>query len=222
MAENLENTAYEKIKVAISKGYIKKGSQLREVPLTKNLNMSRATVKGALKRLVYEGLAEHKQNRGIFVINPSVEDIQETFQVRIQLEKMAASLAVSRLHSKDFEKLHQLIQEEKNVFKARELDRYYEINNAIHLQIANSSGNKLLCHYIEDVLQKSTIYLILFDPFYQMLDRSNSSPFEHETIVRCLEKKDERQAGIEIKKHLESSIKGIDVERLFPEDYLTV
>ena len=58
MAVSLEDQAYNKIKVAISKGYVKKGSKLKEVSLAKSLSMSRATVKGAVKRLVFEGLAE--------------------------------------------------------------------------------------------------------------------------------------------------------------------
>ncbi len=222
MVGNLENLAYEKIKVAISKGYIQKGSKLKEVSLAKSLNMSRATVKGAFKRLVYEGLAEHEPNKGVSVVNPSLEDIKESFQVRVQLEKMATVLAAKNLGAKDFAGLHKLIEAEKIVFKARKLDQYYEINNAFHLKIAEGSGNRVLVHYVKELLQKTTIYLILFDPFYQLLDSNNPSPHEHQKIVQWLEKKDGEQAGIEMKNHLENSMSGIDLKRLLPEDYLTV
>lgn len=222
MAENLEDVAYEKIKVAISKGYIKKGSQLKEVSLAKDLKMSRATVKGAFKRLVHEGLAEHRLNKGVSVVDPSLEDIKEAFQVRAQLEQMSTSLAAENISSEDFKELHRLIQEEENVYTARELDKYYEINNAFHLKIAQNSGNRMLVHYVTELLQKTTIYLILFDPFYQMLTTSNPSPPEHLKIVQYLEKNQGEKAGLEMKKHLESSMAGIDLKRLFPEDYLTV
>lgn len=222
MADNREDLAYNKIKTAISKGYITKGSQLKEVSLAKSLNMSRATVKGAFKRLVYEGLAEYKPNRGVSVINPSLEVIKQSFQVRAQLEKMATVIAASKLGAKDFNKLHNLIQEEENVFKARELDRYYEINNAFHLTIAETSGNQVLVHYIKELLQKTTVYLILLDPFHQILDGANPSPREHHKILQFLEKNDGAQAGVEMKNHLESSMKGIDFKRLLPDNYLTV
>jgi DNA-binding GntR family transcriptional regulator len=222
MAGNLENLAYNKIKVAISKGYIKKGSKLKEVSLAKSLNMSRATVKGAFKRLVFEGLAEHEPNKGVSVVSPSLEDIKESFHVRVQLEKMATILAAEKLGPKDFTELHKLIQEEKTVFKARKLDQYYEINNAFHLKIAEKSGNRVLGHYVKELLQKTTIYLILFDPFYQLLDENNPSPHEHLKIVQWLEKKDGAKAGIEMKNHLENSLNGIDLKRLLPNDYLIV
>jgi DNA-binding GntR family transcriptional regulator len=222
LAVTLENLAYNKIKVAISKGYIKKGSKLREVSLAKSLNMSRATVKGAVKQLVFEGLAEYSPNKGASVVNPSLEEIQQSFLVRAQLEKMAASLAASKLGPKDFLELYTLIQKEKDIFKARELDLYYEINNAIHLKIAEKSENRVLFHYISELLQKTTIFLILFDPFYQLIEVNNTSPEEHQRIIQLLEDKNGKQAGLAMEHHLASAVSGIDVNRLFPTDYLTV
>lgn len=222
MTENLEYLAYEKIKTAISKGYIKKGSQLKEVALASRLKMSRATVKGAFKRLVHEGLAEYKLNRGVSVVNPSLDTIKETFKVRAQLEKMAVSSAAGKLDQDRFDRLHRLIHAEKDLFKARELDRYYEINTAFHLSIAEKSGNRVLVHYVKELIQKTTIYLILFDPFYQTLTANNLSPEEHYKILHYLEKKEGEKAGREMQKHLETSMKGIDLTRLVPEDYLTV
>lgn len=222
MAGSLEDLAYNKIKVAISKGYIKKGSKLKEVSLAKSLNMNRATVKGAVKQLVFEGLAEFSPNKGASVVNPSLEEIKESFLVRAQLEKMATSLATSKFNPKDFQELHKLIEKEKDVFKDRELDQYYEINNAIHQKIAENSGNQVLVHYIKELLQKTTIFLILFDPFYQLLEGNNTSPFEHEKIVQWMEQKNGEQAGLAMESHLESAMSGIDVKRLLPNDYLTV
>jgi len=222
MAKNLEDFAYEKIKVAISKGYIKKGNQLKEVTLAKDLKISRATVKGAVKRLVYEGVAEYEVNKGVSVVNPTLEDINEAFQIRAQLEQMSTVLAVKNISADDFIELYKLIEDEQNVFNAKELDKYYEINNAFHLIIAEKSGNRMLVHYVKELLQKTTIYLILFDPFYQMLTASNPSPEEHTKIVQFLKKGEGELAGQEMKKHLESSVKGIDMNRLLPDDYLVV
>ncbi len=102
MTISQEKLAYDKIKTAVSKGYIKRGSKLKEVSLSKSLDMSRATVKGAIKRLVYEGLAEHVPNKGVSVVNPSFEEIKQSFQVRAQLEKMALTHCVDHLDKKIF------------------------------------------------------------------------------------------------------------------------
>ncbi|MCF8069498.1 MAG: GntR family transcriptional regulator [Desulfobacterales bacterium] len=222
MAENLEDLAYKKIKTAISKGYIKKGAQLKEILLSRELNISRATVKGAFKRLVHEGLAEYKLNKGVSVVNPSLEKIEETFQVRAHLEMMSTSLAAGKITSKDFKALYRLIREEDIIFKAGEVEKYYEINTKFHLKIAEKSGNQVLYDYVKEIIQKTTIYLVLFDPFYQTLTTKNISPAEHRKIVRYLENNDAENAGLEMKKHLGSSMGGINIESLLPDDYITV
>ncbi|MCF6246786.1 MAG: GntR family transcriptional regulator [Desulfobacula sp.] len=222
MAASLEELAYNKIKVAIFKGYIKKGNKLKEVSLSKSLNMSRATVKGAVKRLVYEGLAEHKPNKGVSVVNPSFEEIKESFQVRSQLEKMAISLAIENFNPNDFVELQKLIEIEKIGFPAEEQDKEYNINAEFHMKIAQRSENSVLVHYINELIQKSTIYLILFDPFYQRLDMNNTSPVEHQEILHLLEKKDGERAGTAMGYHLESTLNNIDVNQLLPNDYLIV
>ena len=222
MNQSSEDLAYNKIKVAISKGYIKKGNKLKEVALAKSLGMSRATIKGAIKQLVFEGLAESSLHKGASVVNPSLEEIKQSFMVRAQLEKTATELASKILTSRDIDELHQLIQKERDVFSARKLDQYYGINNTIHLKIAEKSNNKVLFHYVKELLQKTTIFLILFDPFYQLLDGDDTSPDEHEKIVQWLEQKNGKKAGLAMEQHLGSAMSGIDVKRLLPDDYLSV
>ncbi len=222
MVVTQEDQAYNKIKKAISKGYIKKGSKLKEVPLAQSLDMSRATVKGAIKRLVYEGLAEHVPNKGVTVVNPTLVEINQAFQVRAQLEKMAVTQAVPNLTSEDYRELKDLVKKEETLCKAREFQGYYEINDAFHLKIVEKASNQVLEHYVKELLQKTTIYLILFDPFFQLIDVSNLSPTEHLEILGFMENNNARAAGDAMKHHLASSVSGIDLDRLYPSDYLSV
>lgn len=222
MAVTQEDQAYHKIKIAISKGYIKKGNKLTETALAKNLEMSRATVKGAIKRLVYEGLAEHVPNKGVSVVSPTLEEINETFQVRGQLEQMAVTQAIPNMGEDHYKVLRRLVEKEEALFKARDLQAYYEINDAFHTKIVENSGNNVLVHYVKELLQKTTIYLILFDPFYQLVDMQHHSPVEHRDILGFMEQNKVQDAGDAINHHLASTLKGIDMERLYPSDYLSV
>lgn len=217
-----EDQAYNKIKIAISKGYIKKGSKLTETALAKSLDMSRATVKGAVKRLVFEGLAEHVPNKGVSVVSPTLEEISQTFQVRGQLEQLAVTQAIPNMTPKDYTLLRGLVEKEAALFKARELAGYYEVNNEFHLKIVERSGNGVLVHYVRELLQKTTIYLVLFDPFYQLLDLKNVSPIEHMELLGFMEKNDAQNAGEAMRHHLASTVSAIDLDRLYPSDYLSV
>ncbi len=222
MSITQEDQAYNKIKTAICKGYIKKGSKLKEIPLAGSLDMSRATVKGAIKRLVFEGLAEHVPYKGVSVVSPTLEEISQAFQVRAQLEQMAVTLAMPEMTARDYKELESLIGQEEALCRSREAEGYYEINNAFHLKIAEHSGNKVLIHYVRELLQKTTIYLILFDPFFQLIDAHNVSPEEHTHILGLMRNMDCTAAGEAIRHHLESTVENLDADVLCPSDYLTV
>ena len=222
MSLTQEDQAYNKIKTAISKGYIKKGSKLKEIPLAQSLDMSRATVKGAIKRLVFEGLAEHVPYKGVSVVSPTLSEINQTFQVRAQLEQMAVTLAVPEMTPMDYKELEALIDQEISQCRTREVEGYYEINYAFHMKIAERSGNKVLHHYIKELLQKTAIYLVLFDPFFQLINSRNVSPDEHTHILKLMHNMEETAAGEAMKQHLVSTVEHMHADGLCPSDYLTV
>ncbi len=222
MPVNAEDKAYKRIRSAIYKRHIRQGSRLAEASLAKRLNLSRTPVRGALKRLSYEGLVEFEPNKGAQVIRPTEEEIRQTFAVRTQLEKMAARLAADSVNPKDIAELRRLAAEEKRIFQDSEPKQgqveYYEVNDAIHLRIAELSRNEVLRGHIENLLNKTKIYLILFDPYNQM--DFNPSPGEHEEIIACLARTDGPCAERAMEHHLLTSLDGMDFENAAVEDDL--
>ena len=135
---------------------------------------------------------------------------------------MAVSLAQPRLGNRDYAALHELVEKERVLCRERRFEGYYELNDAFHLRIVEKSANQVLVHYVRELLQKTTIYLILFDPFFQLIDGSNESPGEHLEILELLENKKTEAAGEAMKQHLASTVSGIDLDRLYPRDYLSI
>jgi len=220
MSESAEQQAYHQIKSAIYKKYIQQGSKLAEASLAQKLNLSRTPVRGAIKRLAYEGLVEISENRRARVIRPTEKEIRQTFAVRAQLEKMAAELAAPNFTPADVKKLRDLASKETHIFqefeKKRGKEEYYEVNDTIHLHIAKLSGNDVLYSHIESLLQKSKIFLVLFDPYDQM--SFNSSPGEHEDIINRLAAGDSAGAGNAMEEHMKSTLDGMDFDKARPED----
>lgn len=216
---NSEDAVYRKLKTAIRKRYIKQGSQLVEVALAQQLGVSRTPVRSAIKRLEAEGLVNSIPNRGAFVITPTQKEIEETFLVRAQLEIMATRLASSRITAKNIEELRNLTTLETKVFDESNLDDYYVVNDNLHLKIAELSGNRVLYSYIKELLDKTRIFLILFDPFYKLEYRPTS---EHEAIIDALAAGNEELAVIAVEAHISSSINGLESAGQLPEDYLSL
>ncbi|MDK9705425.1 MAG: GntR family transcriptional regulator [Desulforhopalus sp.] len=216
---NSEDAVYRKLKTAIRKRYIKQGSQLVEISLAQQLGVSRTPVRSAIKRLEAEGLVNSIPNRGAFVITPTRREIEETFLVRAQLEIMAARLTATRITGKQLEELRELIVIETKVFDESNLDEYYTANDNLHLKIAELSGNRVLYSYIKELLDRTRIFLILYDPFYKLEYKPTS---EHESIITALAAGDAIGAAIAIETHINSSINGLESAGNMPEDYLSI
>lgn len=71
------------------------GARLVEAELTERFGVSRGPIREALRRLAAEGLIEHVPNRGALVRRLSLEDLCELFQIRTELEALAARLAAA-------------------------------------------------------------------------------------------------------------------------------
>jgi len=216
---NSEDSVYRKLKTAIRKRYIRQGSQLVEVALAQQLGVSRTPVRSAIKKLEAVGLVNSIPNRGAFVITPTQREIEETFLVRSQLEIMATKLTVANITPKQLQKLRELIEAETNVFDKNNLDEYYAVNDALHLKIAEYSGNRVLYSYIRELLDRTRIFLILYDPFYKL---EYSPTTEHRSIIDAIAGQDADQACAAIKEHINNSINGLESAGLLPEDYLSL
>lgn len=190
-----------------------------EISLAQQLGVSRTPVRSAIKRLEAEGLVNSIPNRGAFVITPTQREIEETFLVRAQLEMMATKLTTERITLKQIEELRELINVETKVFDKSNLDDYYAANDNLHLKIAELSGNKVLYSYIKELLDRTRIYLILYDPFYQL---EYSPTTEHAAIIDAMAERDGHKACLAVEAHINSSITGLESAGNLPEDYLSI
>jgi DNA-binding GntR family transcriptional regulator len=67
------------------------GQRLSEQALCMRLGVSRNTLREAFRLLTKEGLLEHKANRGVFVITPTISSVTDIYRVRRTIEYRALS-----------------------------------------------------------------------------------------------------------------------------------
>jgi DNA-binding GntR family transcriptional regulator len=83
----------ERLREDILAGRLQPGARLVECELTLRFAVSRGPVREALRRLAAEGLIEHAPHRGAGVRRLSARAIRELFEIRAELEALAARLA---------------------------------------------------------------------------------------------------------------------------------
>ena len=76
-----------------------------------------------------------------------------------------------------------------------------------------------MIRYIEELINRTKIYLILYDPFQTM--PFNPSSHEHQKIVDALKAKDPAAAEKSMEIHLKSAYKGMKIP-VIPDDYISL
>lgn len=80
----------EQLRDRILDGSFAPGEQISEVQLAARLKMSRGPVREAVQRLAQEGLLVSHRNRGVFVVDLGVDDIEDIYRGRLAVEQEAA------------------------------------------------------------------------------------------------------------------------------------
>jgi DNA-binding GntR family transcriptional regulator len=82
MQHNQADLVYEALKEAIMRGELAPGTKLSEPAIAERMNISRAPVREAVRRLQERGLVDHIVNRGTRVISPTLEDFLALLDAR--------------------------------------------------------------------------------------------------------------------------------------------
>ncbi|MCI1034826.1 GntR family transcriptional regulator [Raoultella terrigena] len=145
MNETRKDFAYSYIKKNILADIFRQGQPLIELELSRELDISRAPVREALRALEAEGLVKSYPGRGTIVAEISPSDIEEIFELRVMLE--TGALEKSLKHITDTE-----LNEVENIFRiafhSSSLDKLHEADRKLHQLITSKCGNRRLIEYI--------------------------------------------------------------------------
>src|SRR4029077_8213985 len=109
--ESLTDRIAGSLRHSIITGAIPPGTHLAEIELTQQLKVSRGALREALRVLQAEGLVESFPNRGMFVVEFDLHDIEEIYGLRDLLETFAMRLVTVRATPVQISELQELVNE---------------------------------------------------------------------------------------------------------------
>jgi len=174
------------------------GDRLVEHDLTDRFGVSRGPVREALRRLAAEGLIEHSPNRGAQVRKLSAEEVRELFEIRIELEGLAARLAAASVDEERraafFEAVSPIYQDD-----ARASPTYLEENTRFHEAVMDLAGNRQL-----GVLAARLQLTLLMGQVGEILTPSvlEDSVREHRALAQAIRDRDMLGADTILRAHL--------------------
>ena len=145
--------AYELLKRAILVCELAPGQELRELGLVETTGLSRGAVRGALGRLVTDGLVDLRPRKGYRVTSLDLADVREVFEMRRLLEPYAVELAAQRAPREAVEALHDLAHATYDPADRSSYEQYVVDNREFHVRIAEAAGNRRLAQALRTLLE---------------------------------------------------------------------
>jgi GntR family transcriptional regulator of vanillate catabolism len=144
----------DRLREQILSGEIAAGARLNEVHLSQALAVSRTPVRAALQVLAGEGLLDYAPNRGYVVRTFPLSEIVDAYDIRGQLEGLAARFAAERgLSAEERSTIERSLRDgdalfEKGAFAPSAMARYRTINGNFHETILGAAKNRMLAEMI--------------------------------------------------------------------------
>lgn len=182
----------------IQSGELEPGARLRQVETAEQMGVSTTPVREAFAALAREGLVRQDPHRGTVVFLPSLDELNENYEIRLALEPLATKFAAERLSEEELDELDAMVEEMQGADAAQQL----ALNRALHERIYAASGRPRLATLIANLRDSGAAYLNLVrvDAVY-----TAQSHDEHEAIVAALRKRNGKKAAALMATHLKAS-----------------
>lgn len=140
-ARTVQGTVVDLVRDAIISGVIEPGEKLTELTIARQMAVSRAPLREALRELEQEGLILRIPNRGCVVVSLNEHDIVEIFSLRSMLECMAIRWAIPNFAADDFVTLQTIIEASRQAIQMLDLDELTRLDMHFHEHITSRA-----CH----------------------------------------------------------------------------
>ena len=179
MDKNLREQVVRHVRAEIISGQSAPGTMYSVPTLAEDLGVSTTPVREALLELARTGLIEPIRNRGFKVLEPTLEELRELFEVRELLEVRAAELLALRAPD-NLDSLVRLADDVRDAVKADDVNGYLETDRRFHHAFIAAASNALLTEMAMTARDKMRLYGI---SSRAGLERQAASVAEHYKLI---------------------------------------
>jgi DNA-binding GntR family transcriptional regulator len=188
------------VRSSIVEGELVAGSLHSVAELAATLGVSRTPVREALIELASRGMVRFERNRGVRILQTSIHDLEEIFEIRLLLEVPAARRAVVGMLPDAVRALRSHLASMERAAAAGDEGRLWIHDRAFHHALMVASGNRRLADYV-DVLRDMVLVRGV-----TTAGRARSLAAivaEHRAIFDQIEAKDPDAAAAALRAHIE-------------------
>lgn len=210
----LSDQVFQEIKRMIQEKGFTPGEKFHsENELTKMLDVSRSSIREAIRLLEVSGMVTVKHGKGIFIADPNQEkhqafsewlrenetSVDEHFEIRLIIDPKAAGYAARKADTTDIRRLEDICEDFKKHAANGSLMEMIKLDEQFHLQLAKSTKNRTLYMIMKTMTES------LPEGWISSLNvpgRIEKSVGEHEVIVDAIKRRDAGLAEKKMEEHL--------------------
>ncbi|OMB86748.1 GntR family transcriptional regulator [Mycolicibacterium conceptionense] len=196
---SLREQALSALRRAITSGQLQPGTHLVETELSDALQISRGTLREAMRQLQQEGLISAGARGRLSVRHLDAKEIKNMFDVRGALESLAASELAAREDRGDAVAALRAAVADMERWAASNLEDRIEADLKFHRTMCHLSGNETLLH-VWSSLEGSIRMSIMFAGVDRAL--KNMDAKRHLEIVDAIESGDAAAAAATVRDHM--------------------
>jgi DNA-binding GntR family transcriptional regulator len=206
------------IQSRVLSGEIATGSRLRQETLASEYSVSRTPVREALRKLQSAGIVEVVEHRGAIVRAPTPRNVREAYEVRAELEGLAAKLAVDGINDAQLDRLRQserhfrhaiedIVDERRSGRPPRPWSaesEWEQANDVFHQVILEASGNRQLLAsigHLHQTFPRHLTWAALSSSSHLLTENVE----QHHRILDAIERRDAAAARLEMASHVRAA-----------------
>ena len=190
---------YRVLQNAILEQELEAGRKLPEDSIGETFGVSRTIVRYALNQLAVDGLVVQRRNRSATVAQPSWEDAQDTFEIRIALERLVMSRLSGEITDEQVETLRDHVRLEAAAQNKNEVQSI-RLASEFHIKLAEMTESELLIRSVREFSLRCTLILAM----YSRPHSSECGVDEHAEIVDLLSRREGAKAAMAMTAHLQA------------------
>jgi DNA-binding GntR family transcriptional regulator len=206
LRRSLHDELVDRLREMIASGELVGGSRIDERELCERFGVSRTPVREALKVLATEGFVTLIPRRGARVAALSERDLLEAFPIMAVLEGLAGEMACAAATEAEIATVVAMTKEMEQHHRAGRLEPYFDLNQRIHIAIAEAARNPTLWR-----VQRSLDGQVRRGRYEANIssERWNEAMAEHREIADALASRDGSRLSRLLRAHIENTSRAL-------------
>lgn len=190
---------YEYLREQIINGTYAPGRRMTLADLSGELGLSHMPVREALLKLEREGLLVSEPHKGMRVVELSLKDAQEIFEIRCELEGLSAWRAAQAGDAELADDLVAINADFADAYQRQDFTAMGSANWMLHRRILQAADSAQLTRVLEDHWTASQRYR----SGYQLIPgRAHQTIAEHQAIIDAIRRADPEAARAAARAHI--------------------